>query len=151
MSKLEHVANLRRELAVLLEEMMEESALALFARWMLEKRTDRAGGAGSGANGSEEKARVSRRAQGLLADFVSESARANGSAPPLGGSNGKCRLGEGEGAGRSNGADVNWQEVFPGAREHVPPPRGTPRPDKRLDRKSARPGRPCGRSPNASP
>jgi len=37
-SKLEHVANLRRELSVLCEEMIEESALALLARWMIDNR-----------------------------------------------------------------------------------------------------------------
>lgn len=37
-SKLEHVANLRRELSVLWEEMIEESALALLARWMIDNR-----------------------------------------------------------------------------------------------------------------
>jgi hypothetical protein len=37
--KLEHVANLRRELRVLWDEMLEESSLALLARWMLEHRS----------------------------------------------------------------------------------------------------------------
>lgn len=37
--KLEHVANLRRELRVLWEEMLEESSLALLSRWMLEHRS----------------------------------------------------------------------------------------------------------------
>lgn len=37
-SKLEHVANLRRELRALWEEMLEESALAQLARWMIENR-----------------------------------------------------------------------------------------------------------------
>ena len=36
--KLEHVANLRRELRVLWDEMLEESSLALLARWMIEHR-----------------------------------------------------------------------------------------------------------------
>src|ERR1700687_3160008 len=39
LSKLEHVSNLRRELRVLWEEMIEESALALLARWMVENCT----------------------------------------------------------------------------------------------------------------
>ena len=37
--KLEHVANLRRELRVLWDEMLEESSLALMARWMIEHRS----------------------------------------------------------------------------------------------------------------
>jgi hypothetical protein len=37
--KLEHVANLRRELRVLWDEMLEESSLALLSRWMLEHRS----------------------------------------------------------------------------------------------------------------
>ena len=37
-SKLEHVANLRRELRALWEEMLEETALAHLARWMIENR-----------------------------------------------------------------------------------------------------------------
>jgi hypothetical protein len=37
-SKLEHVANLRRELSALWEKMVEESALALLARWMIDNR-----------------------------------------------------------------------------------------------------------------
>jgi len=39
-SKLEHVSNLRRELRALWEEMLEESALAHLARWMIENRAD---------------------------------------------------------------------------------------------------------------
>jgi hypothetical protein len=38
--KLEHVANLRRELRALWDEMLEESALALLARWMIEHRAE---------------------------------------------------------------------------------------------------------------
>ena len=40
LAKLEHVSNLRRELRVLWEEMTEESALALLARWILENCTE---------------------------------------------------------------------------------------------------------------
>src|SRR5713226_5763937 len=39
-SKLEHVANLRRELRALWEEMLEETALAHLARWMIENGAD---------------------------------------------------------------------------------------------------------------
>jgi len=153
MSKLEHVANLRRELSVLLDEMMEESALALFARWMLEKRAGSSGSSiqgGPGANGNEERAGASRRAQRLLADFVSASARAHASNAHAAGQNGKSRPAESEAAERPGGAAVDWQEIFPSPREHVPPPRGSARCEKRLDRKSARPARPCGRSSGES-
>ena len=40
LAKLEHVSNLRRELRALWEEMTEESALALLARWILENCTE---------------------------------------------------------------------------------------------------------------
>ena len=85
MSKLEHVANLRRELTVLLDEMMEESALALFARWMLEKRSIPQG---ASRNGNGGKSLESKRARSLLAQFVTGAvlppdsrSSANGSAP----------------------------------------------------------------------
>ncbi len=149
MSKLEHVANLRRELSVLLDEMMEESALALFARWMLEKRASSAGSSihgGPGANGAEATAGTSRHARRLLADFVSASARAHASNLHAEGSNGKSRSAESE-AGELPGGAMDWQEIFPSPieKEHVPPPRGSTRSEKRLDRKSARPARLCAR------
>lgn len=39
LAKLEHVANLRRELHVLWDEVLEEASLAVLARWMLEHRS----------------------------------------------------------------------------------------------------------------
>jgi len=153
MSKLEHVANLRRELSVLLDEMMEESALALFARWMLEKRAGPAGSSirgGPGTNGNEAKSGVSRHARRLLEDFVSASARAHASSLHAEGSNGKSRPAESEATERPGTGAVDWQEIFPSPKEHVPPPRGSARSEKRLDRKSARPARLCARASGES-
>jgi hypothetical protein len=70
MSKLEHAANLQRELAVLLDEMMEEKALALLARWMLERRSSRAGGADQSG---ESRGRGTRRARQMLAGWLSST------------------------------------------------------------------------------
>src|SRR5271170_707047 len=154
MSKLVHVANLRRELSVLLDEMLEESALALFARWMLEKRSEPGVSAGAGANAGDEKARASRRARRLLADFVSSSARAHGAASPdgsgNGSGNGKCRPAESAATERCDATAPDWKEIFPPLRVHAAPPRGTSRSDRQLDRKAGRPGRPCARSSSES-
>lgn len=141
MSKLEHVANLRRELSVLLEEMTEESALALFARWMIEKRTGPAVGAGAPGNGDEEKACVARRARRLLAEFLGASARARGPGPAEAALIGNSRPGEQDAPKRSGGGNLDWRELLLSVREHLAPPRPNARSEKRLDRKSSRPAR----------
>src|SRR5271155_1724926 len=113
MSKLEHVANLRRELAVLLEQMMEESALALFARWMLEKRvaprgpSAAAGLSPTGANGNGAKAASARLERRLLSDFVAAPTRAQ-SARLAAGGNGKSRPTENAAEERAADAGVDW-------------------------------------------
>ncbi|HMD31672.1 MAG TPA: hypothetical protein VKG84_07165 [Candidatus Acidoferrales bacterium] len=148
MSKLEHVANLRKELTVLLDEMMEESALALFARWMLEKRT----GAAAPGNGHAAGAGAARRARRLLADFVAASAGLHGPAAsaeaaerPQGGAAPQ----EGE-AGLGFGDLAFSMQPPAGARGHVPPVRGSCRAEKRVERKSARPSRLCAKSSSES-
>jgi len=78
MCKLEHAANLRRELAVLLDEMMEETALALLARWMLDKRGSRSRG---GRPATGEKARGARGARKLLANWLSFQGPVEADAP----------------------------------------------------------------------
>jgi len=137
-SKLEHVANLRRELTVLLEEMTEESALALFARWMIDKRCEPPEAA---AGGRATKAGAARRARRLLADFVAASDRSR--AEVAGGE----LLAELE--GRPEAAmDLSAGGQSTNARAHgEPPARATARPEKRVERKPARAVRPAGRPP----
>ena len=141
MSKLEHVANLRRELSVLLEEMMEESALALFARWMIEKRTAPGTSAGPRGSGNEEKTRVSRRARRLLADFVSASARSLEAQSASEGPGQKSRPGDLGAAGQSGGDALDWRELIPPPKEPVASARANGRSEKRPERKSSRPAR----------
>jgi len=139
MSKLEHVANLRRELSVLLEEMMEESALALFARWMLEKRSLPAG---SSRNGQESKAAESRRARSLLADFMRCASLAAGTRAPGDGSNGRPR---GEEKAPEEGladAGLTGRGGDAAAKEHLPPGRGATRAERRKSPRAPRPGGP---------
>jgi hypothetical protein len=141
MSKLEHVVNLRRELSVLLEQMTEESALALFARWMIEKRTEPASGGGERGNGDGERACFSRRARRLLAEFLGASARARGSEPAAKGPDANGRLGELGAAEASAGGALDWRNLVPPAKEPDAPPRANARSEKRPDRKSSRSAR----------
>lgn len=128
MSKLEHVANLRRELSVLLEEMMQESALALFARWMLEKRSVPGGSPG---NGSATKMAESRGARSLMEEFIKEANPAAGfSATAHGG----------------HGAGAEFHEGEAGTRGHAAPRRSVGRPERRPDRRCVRGPRGAGRA-----
>jgi len=96
MSKLEHVANLRRELTVLLDEMMQESALALLARWMIEKRALPGGGS---RNGSVAKSVQPCSPRSLLRDFVSGALLVPGMRA---GSNGQAAKSNGDGPASGN-------------------------------------------------
>lgn len=120
-SKLEHVANLRRELTVLLEEMTEEAALALFARWMLEGRSMPPGASRSG---NAAKSAESGRAQDLMAEFISNAVFPGESRTGASGSAGRSR-GEGkslaEGVG---GPAMDLAGVGRAAAEQSPPQRG---------------------------
>ena len=140
MSKLEHVANLRKELTVLLDEMMEESALALFARWMLERRTGPENAAGGGA----AKSQTTRRLQRLLADFVASAARTHGPASPgeglLEGSQ------EVKGDCEAIGAPL---EASGRVLASSAPPLATQEADRRTERRAGRPGRLCDRARDA--
>lgn len=133
MSKLEHVANLRRELAVLLDEMMEESALALFARWMLEGRslpsTDPA--VETGANSPD-----SRKAKSLLAEFIYGAAGTSDAADPPGE------------AAAHRGDPGHSSDVA--ASEHASPRRSGCREPRPPERRPSRPGRAATRSSQAT-
>jgi hypothetical protein len=150
MSKLEHVANLRRELGVLLDEMMEESALALLARWMIDKR---AGAPSKSELSGSEKNRASRKARNLLADFITFAGLAAppspaGQTPAAGPDLLSSKPTASNGQSARNPADCVSQSFA--AREHAPPPGGISRSYKRSSRKAARPVRPCVRSSDAS-
>jgi hypothetical protein len=136
MSKLEHVANLRRELTVLLEEMMEESALALFARWMLEKRSVPSGS----CRGSQDtKTAESRRARCLLADFIRDASHAPGTRSsgngPLGRPRGEDRALE-KSPGDTGQTGLAGEDA---AKEHLPPLRSLPRAERRKSPRGPRP------------
>jgi hypothetical protein len=156
MSKLEHVANLRRELTVLLEEMMEESALALFARWMLEKRSLPEGSSG---NGNAAKSAESRRARSLLADFIRDATLLPGS-PRIASRSFANRDEAANGQiGRPGDEDLA-ADAAPGvagmisgngngaAKGHLPPQRGVARAERR---RTPRPARTNGRPPEGTP
>ena len=146
MSKLEHVANLRRELSVLMDEMMEESALALFARWMLEKRSLPTG---PSRNGNDSKSPESRRARSLLAEFIKNArppicSRGYGSALA-----GRPREDDGEAAERESAAGADCRDGDGHAKEHMPPQRGSARPERRIERRGSRASRAGSRASEA--
>jgi hypothetical protein len=134
MSKLEHVANLRRELAVLLDEMMEESALALFARWMLERRSSPAAAPGGAAHGA--KGGAARKVRSLLADFLAASSSPQAAEAP-----GRKLLEEFEcRAGSEDDAEepVPGAKTVPSPKPHGSPQRGAPRVERRKTPRSPR-------------
>ena len=133
MSKLEHVANLRRELAVLMDEMMEESALALFARWMLERRSIAV--AAPGSAGHAAKSGAAKPARSLLAEFL-----ACASSPQTTETPGRRLLEEFEAREGSEDGAANAQPKAPhSARPHGAPPRGGARVERRRVPRPPRP------------
>jgi len=134
MSKLEHVANLRRELTVLMEEMMEESALALFARWIIERRSGDAAASGNELGG---KSAAARRARKLLAELLGISAVSPSPEAP-----GRQLLEEFQGQARSD-EDAEESPSHPGAipraKPHGSPQRGGSRAERRKARRPSRP------------
>jgi len=139
LSKLEHVANLRRELAVLLDEMMEESALALFARWMLERRAIPAQTSG---NGSSARSAESRKARSLLADFIKGAGLLE--AFPAGHAARARNNDKGTAHSPSDASSPKRSQEL-AVREHTAPPRGEARSQRRPDRRGLRPSRPSTR------
>jgi len=136
MSKLEHVANLRRELAVLLDQMMEESALALFARWMLEGRAIPPQTSGSN---SSDRAAESPKVNSLLADFIDSAGLI---APSSSGPTVRARHRD---KGCAHSPPESGQPRRGGGlnvREHAAPPHGESRSDRRSERRGSRPARP---------
>jgi len=148
MSKLEHVANLRRELAVLLDEMMEESALALFARWMLEGRSIPAHTSGSGNAAKREEL---RKMHSLLADFIKGPALPAASAAVPTEQPGKTRGSQRGVAEGPDGAGLPGRNGDLAAKEHVPPHRGDARSERRLERRGSRHARSSPRPPAETP
>lgn len=143
MSKLEHVANLRRELTVLLDEMMEESALALFARWMLEKRSLPAG---TSRNGSDPKSAESTRARSLLTDFITGALLPPGPRPRANGQGGKLHA-EDQAAGEIDAvAGLEYRNGEGPPRKHGLAPRAAARSDRQMERRRARAARDCDRA-----
>ena len=150
LSKLEHAANLRRELTVLLDEMMEETALALLARWMLERRSSRSPGA---AQAGEVRGRGSQTARELLAGWLSATRQVE--------SGSVLTSGSAELAGSAKTAAEPKAEARAARESGSPPPAaeqtslpGEPQAaDRRPERKSGRTLRPSPRhsSPGASP
>ncbi|HXZ20112.1 MAG TPA: hypothetical protein VEG63_09185 [Candidatus Acidoferrales bacterium] len=139
LSKLEHVANLRRELAVLLDEMMEESALALFARWMLERRAIPAHTSG---NGSSARGAEARKASSLLADFIKGAGLLE--AFPAGHAARARNLGKGTPHSFPDGSLPKRSPEL-AVREHTAPHRGEARSQRRPERRGSRPLRPSAR------
>jgi hypothetical protein len=148
MSKLEHVANLRRELAVLLDEMMEESALALFARWMLERRSIPAG---ASRNGSDAKSAESRRARSLLTDFITGALLPPGTRPGSNGQGGKLRGEDHAPVQTASAAGLECRNGDGPHREHAPERRRAPRSERQIERRRARAERDCGRAIDGAP
>ena len=142
MSKLEHVANLRRELGVLLDKLMEESALALFARWMLEKRSKPSApcrnGRGQESEGSKQAHRVLEQFFSL-APLVAEggvAAKAPAGQPP-GDVSARAELG-GSPSGSGGGDDAG--------RAQAPGERSAGRSQRHVERRHGRGNRIPGRT-----
>ena len=142
LSKLEHVANLRRELVVLLDEMMEESALALFARWMLEKRSN---SNGASRNGRGAKSLDSKRARAVLAQFFSAAPIVG---EPSGAASAAAEKARAEAPSRGETAEAAGA-VSPDAEQHsrelASPEPSAPRAERRTERRTARCTRMSGR------
>jgi hypothetical protein len=150
MSKLEHVANLRRELGVLLEQMMEESALALLARWMLEKRSKLSTEDAARAAVQAAKTRLCRESDGLLGDLLASLGQGPSQGEPLA-PNGKRKLLPGNGSGTPasrgrRGALASGEAAV--VREHAPPSAESAPSARQPARKSLRPARPGAGSSN---
>ena len=135
MSKLEHVANLRRELTVLLDEMMEEAALALFARWMLEKRSIPEP---TSRNGREGKSVESKRARSLLAQFITGAVHPVGPRAPANGHPGKARIDGSAAAGAGGDAGIGPTTGEGSPDEQASACRTTSRAERRLGRRNGR-------------
>jgi hypothetical protein len=138
MSKLEHAANLRRELAVLLDEMMEETALALLARWMLERRSDRAA---SPPRTAGVDGRAQRRARDQLVGWLTSARQVESGAPlPAAGSAKSRTVAQGADPGSVGGAAPELQ-LPPGSREQKACDEAGPHSDRRTERKISRAAR----------
>ncbi len=148
MSKLEHAANLRRELAVLLDEMMEETALALLARWMPERRERRSA---DPAPPGDARGRSPRSSQEQLAGWLANTRQVELAAPPATPASAKPRGGH---SGVSPGkaakappAPAQVSETDQGAAA----PADTARADRRTEHKGVRTTRPAQRASGDGP
>ena len=151
LSKLEHVANLRREMVVLLDEMMEESALALFARWMLEKRTI---SGGPSRNGSAAKSVEAKRARGLLGQFFNSGQILAGHDGGANGTAGTARGGVSAREEAADGAGCQGEarpEPEPAAPELAAAERPAARAERRMGRRNGRGARAAGREGAGEP
>ena len=138
MSKLEHAANLRRELVVLLDEMMEETALALLARWMLERRSGRGGAA---LHPGEARGRGSSADRDLLAGWLASTRQVESGASLPANGNGKTRASVTESIpANGNGGETRVPRP-PQPREGEATARGSARSTRRGERNGARGGR----------
>jgi len=138
MSKLEHVANLRKELAALMDQMMEESALAIFARWMLEGRSIPQQ---TSENGNAAKGHEPRKTHSLLGDFISGTVLAAGSSAVANGQSARIRSGDRGTAKSPDESGVAGPGGAGAVKQHAAPQRGEARSERRLERRGPRPSR----------
>ena len=145
MSKLEHAANLRRELTVLLDEMMEETALALLARWMLDKRSTQP------ANPKyplESRRHGPRRARELISGWLNAARQIESGTPQSSSGGGRAR-GAAQTIGAAHPPNASGTENPATCREADDPGAEGPRGQRRMERKSARAARGSLRSAGA--
>jgi hypothetical protein len=138
MSKLEHAANLRRELAVLLDEMMEETALALLARWMLERRSGRGG---SASPSGEPRGRRLGAAGDVLADWLSSACEVESALPASTNRDGSVPAPNVGADPRSSGGSAEKSNSPLPAGECGSPSQTAQRPDRPAERKGGRTAR----------
>jgi hypothetical protein len=136
MNKLEHAANLRRELVVLLDEMMEETALALLARWMLERRSGRGGAA---LHPGEARGCGSPADRDLLAGWLASTRQVeSGTSLPANNGNGKTRASVTESIPANGNGGETREPRPPQPREGEATARGSARSSRRGERNGAR-------------
>ena len=82
LSRLSHAANLRKEIAQLLDSWLEENTAAMLARWLMEQHERPASDDGKPAATAGGEHATSRRSRAKVAETVSDNVFADASSSP---------------------------------------------------------------------
>lgn len=78
LSRLAHVANLRKEAVALLDQMIEENSAAMLARWLMEQREREVNPPPAPAHASSAASAGKTASDNFLPDFAAERSPHNG-------------------------------------------------------------------------